>query len=219
MRALKLGVAAALGMGLALGACAPEETETDLGTEGTETEATEPTDETLDVDFSEWDLDTDLRLSLEEFEAWWNENRPELGDEEGADREAVAERVHATWDTDDDDAVSEQEWREGTGADEDGGDWGTWTDWDGDGDSELDLNEVREGMEGNNVYDRIDRDQDMVLDDEELADWFFDLFDRNDDDHLDTTEWDRRGAWRDDIGLEPDADEEPDAEATGAMNG
>lgn len=210
MRAFKLGVVTALGAGLALGGCAPEETETELGTE-METETTEPTDETLDVDFSEWDLDTDARLSTDEFEAWWNEHGFEIGEgEEGADREAVSERVHAAWDTDDDDRVSEQEWREGTGTGEEG-DWGSWTDWDADGDSGLDLNEVREGMEGNDVYDRIDRDQDMILDDEELADWFFDLFDADADDAIDTTEWDQRGAWRDDVGVEDGAEPEDDA--------
>lgn len=199
MRAFKLGVVTALGVGFALGGCAPDEPETEL--DGTETEATDRTEERLDVDFSEWDLDTDARLSLEEFEAWWDENAPDFGDED-ARREAVSERVHAAWDTDDDDRISEEEWREGTGSRDADTDWGRWDDWDGDGDSELDLNEVREGLEGANVYDRIDRDDDMILDDEELADWFFDLFDADSDDAIDTTEWDRRGAWRDDFGLE-----------------
>lgn len=217
MRGLRLGTSMALALGLALGACAPDEPDTEMD-EGMEGEAAATGE--MEADFSEWDVDTDASLNSDEFEAWWNENAPDFGEEEAEARmEGVSQRVYRSWDTDRDDRVSEQEWREGT---EDWGDdeidWGDFTDWDGDGDSELDANEVREGLEGSNVYERIDKDDDEILDDEELADWFFDLFDANDDESIDQTEWDQRGAWRDDFGLESGAEMEGGTEGGGEMN-
>jgi hypothetical protein len=147
------------------------------------------------VDYGEWDMDADDALGIEEFRSWWNEqdffDDWRADEDEGITREQFAERLHVEWDTNGDDVVSEVEWQEGTdtwfaGDVEDG----AWDDWDGDGDSELDANEVAEGLERNGLYDRVDRDDDAVIDDEELADWFFDIFDDNDDDRIDTTEWD-----------------------------
>jgi hypothetical protein len=78
-------------------------------------------------------------------------------------------------------------------------DHGTWTDWDLDGNAELDVSETAEAETRYGFYDRIDINQDMVIDQEELGDFFFDLFDANDDSGLDVTEWDGvRADWLDD---------------------
>ena len=148
-------------------------------------EETEPADG-LDYGYSEWDVNTDRALGRDEFGTWAGEQGWAEMDEEG-----FSETTVGLWDVDDDDRVSEQEWTDATdrwyGDDVE---YGTWADWDGDGDSFLDANEVREGMETNNLYDRVDMDNDAVFDDEELADWWFDVWDFNDDETIDTTEWD-----------------------------
>ena len=73
-------------------------------------------------------------------------------------------------------------------------DYGSWGEWDASGDGVLDANEVSEAFERESLYDTVDRDSDALIDDEELADWWFDLWDANDDQQIDTTEWDEVGS-------------------------
>lgn len=138
-----------------------------------------------EYDYGEWDVDSNRTLSREEFGTWAGEQG--WGE---MDREAFATETTELWDADDDDLIGEDEWNEATDRFGDDIDVGTWSDWDGDGDSELDANEVREGLERSGIYDRIDGDADAVFDDEELADFWFDLWDADDDLEIDTTEWD-----------------------------
>lgn len=146
------------------------------------------------VAYADWDADQDEFLNENEFDAWWAERRADLDwdldDEDGLTREEYGEGIFGLWDENDDDRIDESEWRTSSdrvwGA---GGPTTVFADWDGDGDSELDLNEVQEGLESEGLYDRIDGDRDALIDDEELADWFFDIFDADDDLRIDTTEW------------------------------
>ena len=136
--------------------------------------------------YGQWDMNTDRVLDRDEFGTWVDEQ-----DWDAWDEESFTETTFSLWDENDDGVLTESEWRESTdrwyGADVD---FGVWADWDGDGDSELDANEVRESMEAHGLYDRVDGDSDALIDDEELADWWFDIWDFNDDDEIDTTEWD-----------------------------
>lgn len=192
MRRTRSTVALALVAGLAMFGCADgydDEAELDEADVGPETEMAE-----VEYGFAEWDADQNRYLDENEWTTWdadqdrsaWNTDG-----EDGLSADEFGVVTVTVWDRDDDDLVSEDEWNEGTerwfGDDVD---YGAWADWDLDGDSELDANEVREGFETNNLYDRVDRDADLIIDDEELADWFFDIFDWNDDDQIDTTEWD-----------------------------
>jgi hypothetical protein len=194
MRRTKRHVALALVAGLAMFGCADgyddeaeiDEAEAEVGPEAEMAEA--------EYGFVEWDADQNRYLDENEWTTWdadrdrsaWNTDG-----EDGLSAEEFGATTVTLWDRDDDGLVSEDEWTEGTdrwfGDDVD---YGVWADWDMDGDSELDANEVREGFETNNLYDRVDGDADAIIDDEELADWFFDVFDLNDDAQIDTTEWD-----------------------------
>lgn len=175
-------------MALLIGACGPP-VEDDVYEE--EAEAAE--EQVSDAPYAQWDADHSDDVDVSEFDAWWDDERDrfdwDLDDEEGLTREEYAQGIYTAWDENRDGRIDETEWRRGSG-----GVWGpdyavTWTDWDGDGDSELDLNEVSEGLERDGLYDTVDGDRDGLIDDEELADWFFDVFDADDNDRIDTTEW------------------------------
>jgi hypothetical protein len=149
------------------------------------------TDTTPGTAWSELDADGSDFLDRGEVTAWWNDVKADLGwdadTEEGLSREELVEGVRDVWDLDDDGRVTEEEWRDA--AEDVWDDTGAFTDWDGDGDSELDANELKEGLETRGLYDVVDMDRDALVDDEELADWFFDVFDADDDTEIDRTEW------------------------------
>lgn len=151
--------------------------------------------------YQNWDANRDMVLQRDEFALWRTDQDAFDGwvGDEGLDREIFADRIHVAWDTDGDGVVTRNEWA--VGVEPVLEDPGSWSDWDGDGDSELDLNEVAESMETRGIYDVIDRDQDRVIDDEEIGDFFYDLIDRNDNGEVDVTEWDAFDeAWLDDEG-------------------
>lgn len=152
---------------------------------------------TEEVGFAEWDTDADQQLAREEWDSWYRQeglyDQWNTDAEDGLTSAELADGAILIWDADDDGALTEDEWSQGVGtwfADED---HGAWDEWDANGDGVLDANEVAEGLETRNLYDRVDRDSDALIDDEELADWWFDIWDANDDDHIDTTEWDQLG--------------------------
>jgi hypothetical protein len=172
------------------GACYEPDTDDDYVDADTAMIAEEQTD----AAYAEWDADANRYLDDSEFAAWWRDRGDrfdwDLDDEQGLNRDEYSEGVFVLWDTNGDDVVDEAEWRSGTtGIYGEGRYERAFVDWDGDGDSELDLNEVREGLETDGLYDHVDGDRDALIDDEELADWFFDIFDADDDSRIDTTEW------------------------------
>lgn len=147
-------------------------------------------------EYAEWDNDRDDRLGEEEFRSWWaEEDRLAEWDTDGDDtvsRQEFDERLFARWDQTEDDVISEVEWREGADR------WfagdvetGTWEEWDADDDAHLDRDEFAAAMEDRRLYARVDADRDDAVDADELVDWFFDLFDRNDDDRIDASDWER----------------------------
>jgi hypothetical protein len=189
---------AALSM-LLLAACGPDAGErTDLDAEAAEAP---PVERPIATPFQNWDLDQNQKLERQEFGIWVTEEEG-FGDwfgDEGLNREALRESAHSAWDVNDDGVVNEAEWQVGVAELYGDADYGTWTDWDLDGNAELDLSETAEAETRYGFYDRIDINQDMVIDQEELGDFFFDLFDTNDDSGLDVTEWDGvRADWLDD---------------------
>lgn len=146
------------------------------------------------VEIAEWDEDGDGTLDPDEFGSWFNEQNFFAEWDEDADDELTNREFSVVlmdrWDTNDDDVLSESEWNTGMEWFGEDADPGAWRDWDSDGDSELDANELHESLETNGLYDAVDGDQDAVFDDEEMADFFFDAFDMDDNDEVDTTEWD-----------------------------
>lgn len=185
--------------------------EADLDEELETTPAAEisPEDEigTEEIGLAQWDADADQRLTREEWGVWYDEQGLfddwDTDAEDGLTSDELTGAAYAVWDADDDDALTEVEWNEGIGQWYGDEDYGAFGEWDVDGDSALDANEVAEGFERENLYDTVDRDSDALIDDEELADWWFDIWDADDDQLIDTTEWDQVGTeWsRIDTGL------------------
>ena len=166
---------------------------------GQEVETAPATDAaTEQTGLAEWDTDTNQELNRQEWDAWyadqgtsdqWNTDA-----EEGLTQDELGTGAYGLWDADGDDSLTESEWNEGMGTWFGDQDYGAWSEWDANGDSALDANEVTEGLEREGLYDTVDRDSDALVDDEELADWWFDIWDGNDDQIIDTTEWDQVGA-------------------------
>lgn len=198
---LRSGIALSTLPLLFLVACGPDAGEDDLdagadvGAEAAEAPPT--TRPAEDTPFATWDQDQDQLLQREEF-GTWAQDEGVFGDmvgAEGLDREALNERIYDRWDLDGDDTVTQIEWQTGTEGLYDA-DHGTWTDWDVDGNNELDMNELAQAHERLGLWNEIDADADGQIGDRDLSDWFFDLFDANDDDALDPQEWDMgNGGW------------------------
>lgn len=186
---------------LYLAACEPEPGQ-DLDTEAEAAEA--PVEQRPATPFEDWDINQDQSLQAEEFSTWARDENV-LGDwvgDEGLDREAFHQRIVDVWDQNDDDIIGESEWQSGVSNLFAEGEYGAFADWDVDQNAELDLNELAEGMESHGLYARMDGDQDAIIDDTEIGDFFFDIFDVNDDAQLDTTEWDfGRSTWFGDGGI------------------
>lgn len=192
----RMGFIALLGLlALPLVTCQPD---TERGVPDAEAADAPDTERPMVTPYREWDANRDMVLQRDEF-ALWRTDRDAFAawvGEDGLDREMFADRIHVSWDTDGDGVVTEQEWA--VGVEPVLGEPGSWSDWDADGDSELDVNEVAESLEIQGTYDLIDSDQDRIIDDEEIADFLYDLIDLNDNGELDVTEWDAfREGWLD----------------------
>lgn len=146
-----------------------------------------------EVGFTEWDANQDMGLDETEWGTAWNDrgifDRWNTTADEGLEREEFGTGLIGAWDRDNDQRLAESEWNEGTSRFFGDADVGAFGDWDANGDSWLDANEVSEGLETNNLYDHVDADRDAVIDDEELADWWFDVFDSDSNARIDQTEW------------------------------
>lgn len=174
---------------LFLGACNPEAgQQTDTEAEAAEAPATQRPA----TGFEDWDANQDQALQVEEFNTWASDEDllADWTGEEGLDRERFNERMIEVWDTNDDDQITESEWQAGVSNLYGNTDYGTFSQWDMNGDGHLDAEEVTQGNQQFGLYTRMDGDQDGVIDDVEIGDFFFDLFDVNDDNQLDSTEWD-----------------------------
>lgn len=183
-----------------LAACEGEVDEAGSGIErGTQQPPERPDDVRMErrtAEYAEWDRDNDEQLGVEEFRSWWTEEDRFAGWDTDGDGEVspdeLSRRLFANWDQSDDDVISEVEWREGVDR------WfagdveaGTWEEWDADDDSDLDRQEFATAIEERRLYERIDRDRDDAVGTDDLADWFFDLFDRDDDDRIEAPDWER----------------------------
>lgn len=144
--------------------------------------------------FQDHDLDRDGSLRRDEFAAWI----PEAGvyaswvyEAEGdLNVDGVSRRMVTVWDEDGNSLLTEAEWSAGVGSWFGPDDHGAYPDWDADGDGGLNLDEVSAALDRRGLYGRIDLDGDASIDDEELANWLFDVIDTNGDGRLAPTEWD-----------------------------
>jgi len=186
--------------GLLLGGCAPD---TGQQMDDVEAEAAEapPTQRPTTTAFGQWDINQDQSLQRDEFNGWSTDEGvfdDWIGDE-GFDREAFRENVREAWDVDGDGSITEQEWQAGTQALYPNAQVGTYVDWDVDGDGALTQEEMAAADERVDIQGQLDANGDGTVDQRDLGDFFFEVFDANDDGQLDTTEWEvGRSTWFDD---------------------
>jgi hypothetical protein len=103
-------------------------------------------------------------------------------------RDEAADTWYDLWDNNNDDIIDEQEWTRATTAwDFDNVDFSAWNDWDSDHDGRLLENEFDQRFGA--IYDTWDADRNNALTRDEAADTWWDLFDGNNDDIIDTNEW------------------------------
>lgn len=180
---IRIGVTLALAAGIGLAACSGgnggdgDMTEGAAGSEG-DGEAT--------YAYAEWDVNGDRALSRDEFGTWAAEvGWPTM------DEATFARAAYDLWNVDGDTVVSAQEWEQATRR------WygeaipfGPWSAWDADGDASLDPEEVASAFARHRLHEPVDRNDDGRLDDVELADWWFSVWDFDDDQAVDSSEWD-----------------------------
>lgn len=184
--------------GLFLGACAPDAGQQ---TDDVEAEAAEapPTQRPTTTAFSEWDINQDQSLQRDEFISWSGDEGvfdDWIGDQ-GFELETFREDLREAWDMDGDGNIIESEWQAGTESLFGGNPQiGNFTDWDTDGDGQLSQEEMMAADERINVVEELDANGDGTVEPGEVGDFFFEAFDMNDDDQLDTTEWETgRSTW------------------------
>lgn len=177
---------------LLLGACEGTDRDVYAGTpeEGETTpEATTPATGTG----IEWDQDQSGDVDENEFQQWWDQNVRtadwNADQEEGLTREEYYEAMVQRIDGDGDGRITQQEWQDRTS-----NLWGDATPQqfsaiDTDGDGTVTTAEARRALEDADLYVQVDENQDEVVDDEELRNWFRGVFDLNDDGRIDSSEW------------------------------
>ena len=145
--------------------------------------------------FRSRDADADQRLDRDEWAVWyadqgihdtWNADASE-----GLTGRELAGGAIVLWDGDGDETLTESEWSEGMDLWFTGEEYGDWNEWDDNEDGVLDTDEVAAGIEDRGLHARADRDGDGLITDDELAEWWFDLSDSNDDGAIDADQWDQ----------------------------
>lgn len=148
--------------------------------------------------FSDWDEDGNQHLDGEEF-AMWAQDEEVFEDwvgEEGVDMEVFHQHLQTALDVNADGDINEPDWSTGVQPLFGDGDPGAWSDWDVDGDGELSGPEFIQAAEDQGLHARIDRNDDAVITQQELHEFYFGLFDRNRDGRLDSNEWSQgRATW------------------------
>lgn len=195
---------------LLLAACEPQGQD-ERGTAGADAAEAPPTQRPTEQPMAEeptiadWDQNGDQALDRQEFGSWAQEEESFddfVGDDGIVDFEAIQEDLHSALDVDGDGTVGEGDW-DAAMQDLFGDDpFGEWADWDVDGDAELDTEEFRQGAEQHGLQERMDEDDDGSVTQQEVEGFFFDLFDANDDESVDMTEWNSgRDSWLGDSGM------------------
>lgn len=195
---------------LLFAACAPEGQD-ERGTAGADAAEAPPTQRPTEQpmgeepSLAEWDQNGDQVMDRTEFGAWAQSEGPfdDFIDDEGiVDFEAIQGELHSALDVDGDGTVGEGDW-DSAMQDLFGSEpFGEWADWDIDADAELNEEEFRQGAEQHGLQDRMDGDGDGSVSQQEVQDFFFELFDENDDDSVDMNEWNSgRDSWLGDSGM------------------
>ncbi|WP_144266273.1 hypothetical protein [Pontibacter ummariensis] len=157
--------------------------ETEVADDGVVEDAWVADDLENDTGVSTWDSEAfNTRFASTDYYEGWDAN-----DDNFLDENEYRRGFYDTWDVNDDEALDENEWTMAAK------DWRlenqSWTDWDTSGDGVLDENEYNAGFDTIVWYGEWDQDDDNQLSEREYTDGVFRLWDANNDEVLDDTEY------------------------------
>lgn len=145
--------------------------------------------------WADWDADRDNRLARNEFDTRFGGvyDRWDTDRNAALSRDEMRDTWYDLWDNNNDNIVDEAEWTRATKS------WNFkdvnyngWRDWDVNNDGRLMNDEFGQRFGG--IYDRWDTDRNNALTRDEMRDTWWDLFDNNNDDMIDSDEW-RARTW------------------------
>lgn len=153
--------------------------------------------------FDDIDLDSDSELDADEFREWSETpvfafymqtdlvEDPTQPEQTGAlDAVVLIDALYDAWDVNDDGALDRGEWAAATDVLTGFNDTeATWIEFDVDGNDIIDVDEVHAQIDDDQVLAGIDADEDGVVEEQELNQWFFALFDADDDGRVSVDEW------------------------------
>lgn len=140
--------------------------------------------------WGDWDTDKNDQLARNEFDGRFDTvyDRWDADRSRALSRDELADTWYDLWDNNNDNFIDEQEWTRGSrNWNFDGVDFRSWRQWDVDNDGRADANEFRQGFRS--IYDVFDTDRNDNITREELRQRWWDLFDGNDDNMIDASEW------------------------------
>lgn len=147
------------------------------------------TQNTGDSSFTDWDKDSDKKISKTEFSDRYTQD---YGDEwkRNTSDEGFYETSYGVWDTNRDQRLSEDEWK--YGYDTSYGDYVSddYSSVDTNGDGYVDYNEYYGSLGETDYYSSYDQDGDNDLNDDEVSNMVFDNWDENKDGYIDENEYD-----------------------------
>ena len=153
--------------------------------------------------FDDIDMDGDSELDADEFHEWAETpvfafymqtdlvEDPDEPRQTGAlDAVVLVDALFGAWDVNDDDALDETEWEAATRVLSGLNDTeATWIEFDVDGNGVIAVDEVHAQLEDDDILAGIDADEDGVVEEQEMNEWFFTVFDRNEDGRISRDEW------------------------------
>lgn len=168
-----------------------------------EVDAPAPVADETAYGFDDIDLDSDSELDADEFREWSETpvfafymqtdlvEDPTQPEQTGAlDAVVLIDALYDAWDVNDDGALNRGEWAAATDVLTGFNDTeATWIEFDVDGNDIIDVDEVHAQIDDDQVLAGIDADEDGVVEEQELNQWFFALFDADDDGRVSVDEW------------------------------
>ncbi|MDX1647852.1 MAG: hypothetical protein R3304_11965 [Longimicrobiales bacterium] len=153
--------------------------------------------------FDDFDMDGDSELDADEFHEWSEtpvfayymqtelvEDPSEPAQTGALDAVVLIDALFSAWDVNDDDALDETEFDLASrvlGGFADTED--VWVEFDVDGNQVLAVDEILAQLEDDDVLASIDADEDGVIEEAEMNDWFFAVFDIDQNGAISRDEW------------------------------
>ena len=153
--------------------------------------------------YDDLDMDGDSERDADEFHEWsegpvfaFYMQRELIEDPTAPDQTdpldtvVLVDALYNVWDVDDDGALDEAEWDAATDVVRGLSDTeAAWVEFDVDGNDIIDVDEVKAQLESDVVLAAIDADESGTIEDQELNEWFFALFDVDENGMVSRDEW------------------------------